>query len=168
MAITYVDVWKNVDAKAAQDALAFWHRENAMPPGEKAEDRVKELAYMAYDDDRLIALTTVQVQDFPQLRQKFGFMRMMVASGLRMQHMSHPMSDGTKAALEKYALAHPEENIAGLAAIFQANGTGKYPNSRGGGLVLIGYTAAGYQIRCSWFDHFRVPANKPDYIRSSQ
>lgn len=161
MTITYIDVWQKNDAKAEADAIAFWQANNAMPPNEKPEDRAKELALTAYEGDKLIALTTIKVQELPQVRQKLAFMRMIISPEIRLQHMSHAMSDGTRNIMEKHSLDHPEEKIAGLGAIFQAKGTGKYPNSRGGGLMLIGYTPAGYQIRCAWFDHFRVPANAP-------
>lgn len=72
--------------------------------------------------------------------------------------------------VETYALAHPEENIAGLAAVVSSPVLGARPNPypNGAGFVLIGYTPKGEQVRVSWFDHYRVPANLSETFEQSQ
>ena len=65
----------------------------------------------------------------------------------------------TRHVLEQWSRDHPEERVAGLAAIIEApelvarEKEPFWPNTRFG---LVGYTANGRQIRVSWFEDFRL------------
>ena len=62
--------------------------------------------------------------------------------------------------LAAWAKAHPEEEVAGMAAVYENPGIG----SRGidyGNLVLIGYDARGQQMRVAWFPHAKVERRLP-------
>ena len=168
--ITFVDAWRKNNPKYEADALALWKREDAVPDEKEAEARVKQLAILAYEDDELVAITTVHLRVFARLRQRFGFFRGMVASSHRQQHLAIMMGKPVFDLMEAHALAHPEENIAGLAAVVSSPLLGVRPNPypNGAGLVLIGYTPHGEQVRVSWFDHFRVPANLSETFEQSQ
>lgn len=159
--ITFVEAWRKNDPKLEADALAFWQREDALPDESEAVKRIKQLAIMAYEDDELVAITTIHLRPLEQLRQKFAFLRGMVAKSHREQLLAVSMGKPVFDLLQAHALAHPEENIAGLAAVVSSPLIGARPNPypNGAGLVLIGYTPFGEQVRVSWFDHFRVPAN---------
>lgn len=168
--IRFVDAWRKNDPKFEADALAFWKREDVIPDETDAAERVKQLALLAYDGDELVAITTIQVRAFPRLRQKFAFLRGIVASNYREQHLAIMMGKPVHDLIEKHALAHPHENIAGLAAIVSSPLIGARPNPypNGAGFVLIGYTPYGEQVRVSWFDHFRVPANFSETFEQAQ
>lgn len=158
MSITYVAAWKKSDPKLEQDAIDLWTNLSALPEDGTPQQRAKSLAVVAYDGTDVVALSTLEIQYFEQLRQKFAFVRMLVAPSNRLQQMSTNMMRQTRAVIEAYALEHPEEQIAGMGAVFQQKGMGRAPIGAGGRTVLIGYTSQGYQLRVAWFDHFQVPA----------
>lgn len=161
MTITYKDAWKKNDSKLVQDAIALWTELNILPPDQKPEQRAKELSVVAYEDGKVIALTTMDIMKLEQVRQDFAFVRVLIAPDKRLQSLSTDLMRESRKVIEAYALAHPEENLAGMGAIFQAPGIGKSPVGAGGGTVLIGYTDKGYQVRIAWFDHFKVPPVMP-------
>ncbi|MDO8421584.1 MAG: hypothetical protein Q7S99_05430 [Parvibaculum sp.] len=167
--IAFVEAWRKNDPKLEADARAFWIREDAMPD-ENVAERIKQLAVMAYEGGELVAITTIHVREFTRLRQKFAFLRGMVAKDHREQHLAIIMGKPVHDLIEKHAIAHPEENIAGLAAVVSSPLLGARPNPypNGAGLVLIGYTPYGEQVRVSWFDHFRVPANLSETFEQAQ
>lgn len=157
MTITYANAWRQNDPKLEQDAIALWAELGVLPAGQSPEERAKELSVVAYEDGKVIALTTMTVQQLDPVRQKFAFVRVLIAPDKRLQSMSTDLMRESRKVIEAHALTHPEENLAGMGAIFQAPGLGKKPIGAGGGTVLIGYTDEGYQVRIAWFDHFKVP-----------
>jgi hypothetical protein len=158
MDITFVEAWRKNDPALEEAALAFWRDHEALTEEMKPEERVKEIAVLAYGDGKLIGLSTLKLRYFEQMRQKFVFVREIVAREHRLEHISIALTQKTKDCAETYAAAHPEEGIMGMAAVFQAPGIGKRPISRGGAMVLIGYTPRNEQVRAVWFAHARVPA----------
>tara|TARA_R110000868_G_scaffold334571_1_gene595293 strand:- start:307 stop:798 length:492 start_codon:yes stop_codon:yes gene_type:complete len=157
MTITYANAWRQNDPKLEQDAIALWTELSALPKGQSPDERAKELSVVAYEDGKVIALTTMIVQRLQQVRQDFAFVRVLVAPSHRLQSLSTDLMRESRKVIEAYALAHQEEKLAGMGAVFQAPGLGKNPIGIGGGTVLVGYTDEGYQVRIAWFDHFKVP-----------
>ncbi|MGV8995927.1 MAG: hypothetical protein ACOH12_03155 [Parvibaculaceae bacterium] len=162
MTTSYVTAWRKNDPKLEADATRFWEAHELLPAGKTAEDRIKELAVLAYDGEQVIGVSTVNIRYFDMLRQKFAFFREAIAPDYRLQSAGRDLTVQTRKAIEAYALAHLEEEIAGLAAILQAPGIGKRAIGRQGRLALIGYTDFNEQVRVAWFDHFRVPSNMSD------
>lgn len=159
MTTTYVEAWRKDDPKLEADAAAFWREHNLLPADVTADERLKQLAVLAYDGDKLIGLSTLRINYFNMLRQKFAFLREAVAPDYRLQSVSRDLAVQTRKVIEPYALAHPQEEIAGMAAVYQAPGIGKRAIGRQGRMALIGYTANDEQVRVAWFDHFIVPPN---------
>ncbi len=162
MAITFVEAWRKNDPQLEAEARAFWASHNALRDEATAEERLKQLAVLVYDEGTLIGISTINVRHFDLLREDFGFIREIVTSDRRLEHISIALTQKTREVAEAYAFAHQEENLAGLAAVLQAPGIGKRAISRGGGLVLMGYTDENEQVRACWFDHFRIKSYLPD------
>ncbi|MDO8421583.1 MAG: hypothetical protein Q7S99_05425 [Parvibaculum sp.] len=162
MAITFVDAWRKDDPQLEAEARAFWTSHKVLPGDADVDKRVKQLAVLAYDENVLIGISTIEVKFFDLLQENFGFIREVVASDRRLEHISIALTQRTREVVEAYALAHLNESIAGIAAVLQAPGIGKRAISRGGGLVLMGYTDRNEQVRACWFDHFRVKSRLPD------
>ncbi|MDO8287839.1 MAG: hypothetical protein Q7T44_01335 [Parvibaculum sp.] len=159
MAVTFVTAWKKNDPKLEADVIALWRGMNVLPKGESTDKRVKQIAILAYDDDRLAGISSLEVQAIPQLRQKFAFVRELIHPDYRKNLIARTLVKHTREMIEAYALAHPEEAIAGLAAVFQTPHLGKRAIGLESGMGLIGYTDKHEQIRAGWFEHFMVPAN---------
>ncbi|MDO8287838.1 MAG: hypothetical protein Q7T44_01330 [Parvibaculum sp.] len=159
MTTTYIDAWRKSDPKLEAAATAFWTELNLLPEGATAAERLKELAVLAYDGATLIGVSTLKINFFDQLRQKFAFAREAIRPEYRLQSVGRDLMLATREVIEPYALAHPEEEIAGIGAIYQAPGIGKRGIGRKTRLALIGYTAKNEQVRIGWFSHFIVPPN---------
>lgn len=159
MTITYVDAWRKSDPQHAADATAFWTEHDLLKTETSAEERVPQIAVLAYDGDKVVGLSTLNVRPFELLRQKFAFLREAVAPDYRRHELARNLSGETRKVIETYAIAHPDEMIAGMAAIYQAKGIGKKPIGSVSRMALIGYTAANEQVRAGWFEHFRIPEN---------
>jgi hypothetical protein len=85
----------------------------------------------------------------------------------------------SREALEGWAIAHPEEKLAGAIAFVNVGEWGdftRFPVWPESGLALAGYTADGGQVRVRWFEHFRydsedgrppvpVPTVAPELVR---
>lgn len=156
MAITFAEAWRKSDTQLEAEARAFWMSLDVPLINDASEQRPMQLAVIAYDEGKLIAVSTVEILFFDLLQQKFGFMREFVANDQPYEEISGALTQKTRAIVEAHARAHPEENIAGLAAVLQTPGIGQRAVSPGSGLVLMGYTDKNEQVRACWFDHFRV------------
>lgn len=163
MAIEYVDAWKKDDPKLKADALRIWSDPGVLPRETNLEERMKQLAVVAYEDNVLAGLATLNVQIFPQLKQKFAFFRGYVMPDFRLREMGRDMVVETYKRIETYAAAHPEEKLAGMMAVVQIPNVGDNPQGKKIKMTLIGYTNDNQQVRLSWFDHFRVPPNMTDF-----
>lgn len=152
-------VWRRDDAKAIQDAIALWRRLGALPKGVDAQARARELCAVAYAADELIGVSTISLGPLPALRARFGFFRCLVAPEHRRSGIARTLLIESRAILSAWSQAHPADKIAGMAAIIENRNLdeiGRLPVWPQSGLVLIGYTQDGRQIRVSWFEHARL------------
>lgn len=168
MTIRFVEAWRKNDPKFEADAIAFWTEHNLLIANTPADERTKEIAVLAYDGEKLVGLSTLKIQYFDQLRQKFAFLREAVAPDYRRHSLARSMSGETRKVIEAHAIAHPDEMIAGMASVYQAEGIGKKPIGSVSRMALIGYTQFNEQVRAGWFDHFRVPANLSETFEQAQ
>ena len=159
MSVNLVTAWRRNDPKLETDVMALWHELNILPPDAKAEERIKEIAVLAYDDDVLIGVSSLEINYFEQMRQKFAFVREFIRPEYRKNQIANALVRHTREMIESYALAHLEEAIAGLAAIFQTPHLGRRAIGLDSGMILVGYTRKHEQVRAGWFEHFTVPEN---------
>lgn len=159
MTMHFVTAWRKNDPKLEADVMTLWQEMNALPAGEKAEARIKQIAVLVYDDEILAGISSLDIQYFDQLRQKFAFVRELIRPEYRQNLIARTLVKHTREMIEAYALAHPEEAIAGLAAIFQTPHLGKRAIGLESGMGLVGYTRMHEQVRAGWFEHFMVPGN---------
>ena len=151
--------WRLGDARIEADAIAFWNRLGILPPNVRPEDRAKELVAAAYRDGVLIGVTTAAFDRLESLRARFAFARVAVDPGERRTHAAIALGVYTRDLLERWAEAHPEERIAGMAGVIENQEIVErlkepyWPVTR---LRLVGFMPDGRQIRVAWFDHFRL------------
>lgn len=157
--INYVTAWKRDDPKQAADAKAFW--DSIEQPSETADDQLRELCVLAYCDDRVVGATAVKFIDYPLFRAKFAFFRCAVAPEFRRKYTATFLVRHTLTVMEAWSLEHPEADIQGIAAIFQAwelESKAIHPHWPDFNihLNLAGYTSKGEQVRVAWFRHARL------------
>jgi hypothetical protein len=112
-----------------------------------------------YKDGRLIGVQTAEIVRFDFLRARFALLRASVDPEKRRGHASATMGYAARDQLESWATQHPEEKLAGTAAILESRELAeiaRIPYWPGTRLLLAGYTNDGRQIRVSWFNHYRL------------
>ena len=158
-----VDTWQRNDAKIAADAIGLWSRLGALPANLDPAARANELCAAAYQDGELVGVATMVLETVPQLRCRLGFFRCLVAPEHRQQGLARKLGIYCRALLAKWSLDNPREEVLGMATIVESPFLDEvskipvWPNAPGlNGLVLVGYTPAGQQVRVSWFEHARL------------
>lgn len=159
-------VWPDPPAAVRADVIALWHRLDALPPRVDTDRRAGEVCVVGYKDGALVAICSTELTMAPRLAQRFAMIRVLVAPEHRSFHMMWALIRVVYDCLSAWSLRTPQEKIMGLGAIIQAPSLGPlarrpaWPIHPGdpmnSGLVLIGHTERGEQIRVAWFDHARV------------
>jgi hypothetical protein len=155
----YRPAWRRDDPAIEADAIAFWQRLGLLPRNVDPEARAKELVAVAYKDGALVAVATATLTRLEFLRARFAMVRAAVDPAWRRSRAGFGLALYARRLLEIWSSDHPEEKVAGLAAIIQAaelvarQKEPFWPTTRFG---LVGYTKGGRQIRVSWFEDFRL------------
>lgn len=157
MATEFVDAWRKRDAKLETDATAIWQKLDLLPPTVNVNDRLKELALLAYEDGQAVGVSTLNIMHYEPVKQKFAFVRGVVLPEYRRTYVAQRLLAATYQMIEAYSIAHPEEAIAGTMAVVQGRDLGKFGGGGPSRMTLIGYTNIDDQVRMRWFDHFQVP-----------
>lgn len=155
--VSFRFVWGVDDPKIKGNVRQFWRDLDVLGP-EHIEDRVNELCVVAYADDKLIAVSTAAIAHFPRLKSRLAFYRAAVAPEYRRQDLGWRITAYSRNSLEKWSLEHPDENLMGLLAVFQAEelkGVQRLPiiTRHGFSFIFAGCTPAGEQMRVIWFEH---------------
>lgn len=153
--VRYLRVWPCADDRVMSDAAAMWEREGALPDGASSLERGRELVIALYDGAAMIGCLTAELAVLPRLRARFAFCRSFIAPPYRRMRLTDRLMIDGHDALGNWAQAHPEERLAGCAAIYQNPHLGAHPVEPSG-LTLIGYTKSGQQIRVLWFNHYEL------------
>lgn len=153
--IGFRDVWQKNDIKSEMDVATFWEKHGALPANVHPKTRVKQVCVIAYKGSEVVAVSTIKIDMLQTVRQKMGFYRAFVAPELRSQKILLPLTYAVHHAMERYALAHPELRLGGLAALVTAE-QGIYKPVGSSEMMLIGYTRDSIPIMIRWFDHFRL------------
>ena len=154
--IDYVTAWRRNDPKLEADAKAMWRETGALVPDVNPDARARELAALAYRGDRLVGITSADLQVYPPLRQRFAFVRLLLRPDVSFDAVAVSFVLHVQEALRQWSFANPQESVAGYAALTLPSAPAADPVMPTG-LTLVGYTPDGYQVRVFWWDHFRIP-----------
>ena len=152
--LVFKDVWRKNDAKAEQDAIAAWQAAGAIPAGQNPMARAKDLCAVAYDNGKLAAVSTVQVQAVPIVREKMAMMRVFVLPDYRERNLVPQMSTAIFEAMRGYATTHQGERVAGVVGLMPLNVYVEKPVTEAG-FTFTGFTPKNDRIFLRWFDHYR-------------
>lgn len=151
--------WRRDDAEIEADAIAFWNRLGVLPKSIDPAARAKELIAAAYKDGRIIAVATAIIELVDFLGVRMAVLRGATDPAHRRARAQLALAVPSHDALRDWALAHPEEKLAGAIAFVAPGEWGDFtriPVWPGSELELAGYTPDNQQIRLRWFDHFRL------------
>jgi GNAT superfamily N-acetyltransferase len=150
--------WRLGDPGIHADAAEFWRRLDLLPPGISPEERAKELVAVAYKDGQIVGVTTAQIGLLEQVRARTAMLRGAVDPAHRRFHVGRALLLYAWEILEAWAIAHPDEKLAGISGVVEAHELREAQRQPFGpmlGFGVIGFTPDGCQIRLAWFDHFR-------------
>jgi hypothetical protein len=151
--------WHLRDAAIEADAIAFWRRLAILPTDVPPEERARELVAAAYRGAALIGVSTATLGRIETLRGRFAFFRAAIDPAHRRGHVAMALVVYTRDLIEQWADAHPEEGLAGVAALIENREIATrlrepyWPVTR---LGLIGHMENGRQIRVAWFRNGRI------------
>lgn len=127
------------------------------------EQRARELIAAAYCEGQLVAVSTAQIERIDFLRARFAVIRGATDPAHRRSHAQLALAVPSRQALQQWAIAHPEEKLAGGFVFVNPGEWGDFtrlpiwPESE---LALVGYSEDGHQLRAAWFDHFRYDSDE--------
>jgi hypothetical protein len=157
--IAYKSAWRKNDPDIETDVLAFWRANNLIPPTANPAERLRELCTVAYEDGRLIAVSTAKITEVGFVRSLIAMWRCAIAPDRRGQHISTEMGRVSREVLEEWSRDHPEERVMGMGTAIQTANLDekkKRPIWKASGLVFVGYSAQDQQLRIAWFDHAEI------------
>ena len=156
--VKIVTVWRKNDPAIRAKATALWERLGVLPGDTKAEERADQLSAAAFDGDSLVGVATIALAELPQLRCRFGFFRCLVTPEHRQRHLARRLAIHSIQVLGEWSKNNPQKKVLGVATIIEnpkLEETSKQPvwslPGIKNGLVLIGHTPRGLQIRLSKF-----------------
>lgn len=127
------------------------------------EQRAKELIAAAYHEGELVAVSTAKIERIDFLRARFAVIRGATDPAHRRGHAQLALAVPSRQALQEWAIAHPEEKLAGGFVFVNQSEWGDFtklpvwPESE---LAVVGYSEDGHQLRAAWFDHFRYDSDE--------
>lgn len=158
-----VTLWQNRDPDAAGQAMALWDRLGVLPAGVSGRERAAQLCGAAFVGGALAGVSTVALGVLPQLKARFGFFRCLVVPEHRRRHLARQLAVHARQVLAGWSKANPREKVLGMVSVVEnprLAETSKLPvwSAPGieNGLLLVGHTLRGHQIRVSWFEHARL------------
>lgn len=159
LGVEWRTAWKRADPVIEADAKALWRRLSLLPGGIDADQRADELVSAAYVDGALVAVSTAFVREIEFLRARFAMFRCVTAPEFRGHSVARKIAGHSREVLEQWSYDHPQLEVKGMATVVQNADIKAKPRGaiwRTSGLVLVGYTDVGEQIRVAWFEHAQV------------
>jgi hypothetical protein len=151
--------WRLRDEVMERDLRAFWRETGLLPDTADAAQRARDLCVVAYDGECFVGEVEARIRRLQFVRARIAMLKVAVVREHRAGHLASEMVIEAQRLLERWSLEHPEEKVMGIGGVVQTRALGdklREPIFKPFGLVLVGYTARGEQIRLAWFPHARV------------
>jgi len=158
--VDFRPAWQLADSQIAQDAVAFWERNNMLSPNASVEERLSQVVCAAYDEGQMIAIATANIREVDFLRANLAMFRVSVDRNARHKRVSTALSLYAFDVLERWSQEHPEAQLMGIGAVIQSRALVEHDNHAvwpDTKLTFVGYTNDGYQFRVRWFPHGTIP-----------
>mmetsp|Transcript_4212 Transcript_4212/g.10935 ORF Transcript_4212/g.10935 Transcript_4212/m.10935 type:complete len:202 (-) Transcript_4212:303-908(-) len=159
--IVYRNVFKrDKDEETTKAVMQLWDDEldEEISKALKA-NRIPFISVVAFEGDKAIGVSTMTMEASPALWVKIGFFRCLVRKEYRRNGIATQLAIECKKALAEWSEANPGENLKAMGTYTHKNllkEKTKQPVCEKTGLTLVGYNAAGLQIRLAWLDNARL------------
>lgn len=159
---SYHPGWTELTASDAEDIVAFWKQEKALPPGLDGHQRVSQVVYFARDaEGQIAAVGTALPQLPPQLGQPVYYYRSYVAPSWRSTRVVYNLLRRSMKLLEDDAEANDWPCIGILMELENERfgEVGRMPIwPRRVPFVYIGRSPRGLECRVYWFQKATLKA----------
>lgn len=158
--IDYRVAWLARDEQIHGDAVAFWREHGLLPPKADPALRAAQLCVVAYEAERLVAVSTIQVRPLAMMKgERFAMFRCAATPGARRAGLATQLAARCRKVTEAWSATVPERRILGMACVVQGAELAakqEHPIWPISGMNLVGYNNAGQQVRIAWFAHATV------------
>ncbi|HWS40874.1 MAG TPA: hypothetical protein VN247_06255 [Arenimonas sp.] len=170
MTFTYEDIWQKITPELAQEIIAFWTEEKALPKDSKPEARAQQAVIAMRDEQgKIAAVSTAVIRVIPRLRQPMYYYRTFCAEKYRNNNTSIPMMKASQQALLDYNLKLEKPEAIGVLIEIENNFIATHYNEAfwpQTGFSFIGYSQRGLILRAYYFPGFVLM--KPAPIQKQQ
>jgi hypothetical protein len=155
-----VPVWKQVTSELAEELVALWARDGAIPDAARAVARANQAVCIARDAEGTICgVGTAVIRVLPRLRQPMYYYRQYFAPEFRGHKQAIPFLNRARQVLRDYnATLDKPESLGVLLElenpILAKHYTRAYEPAADS--TFIGYSPRGLQLRVSYFDDARL------------
>lgn len=153
--ITYKIAWQKNNEKISKDACALWMESGAMKQPEAGIARAKLLCVVAYDGDKLVAVSTITVGVQQQVYAKVCHFMCIVRPEYRRRHIATELAMRCLVVTEGWSKANPTYKI--LAFVIQVQTQDLvmkcYKPVWNNKINFIGYSQEGAPLYLRWFRH---------------
>lgn len=153
--LTYKTVWQIKNEKVKKDALELWRSTGSLPEGQE-KDRLKSLCVVAYNGNELAGVSTIGIDYFNNVKANIAWFRCLVKDEYRRSGVATELAARCKGVMEEWSKTHPADKLHGFGTIVESpnlTSMTKRPIWPRTGMILVGHTQKGLQIRLVWFDH---------------
>jgi len=157
-----INTWKTIDSASADDLVAFWLRESALPSEERARERLSEVVLYARDETGAVcAVCTAYVATLASIGQPMYHYRSFVGAAWRNTTLARSMLLETVRFLADYAAAHDFPCVGVVMELENPrfrDALSSMPVWRAAGarFVFIGKSSRGFDLRIHYFRGARL------------
>lgn len=155
MAITYKVAWQKKDEKIMDEACALWVELGALKEASQGKQRAELLSVVAYDGDKLVAVSVIQVGMLPQVHAKVCLFRCIVHPEYRRRGIATELATRSLVVSEEWSKENPKHQAMAFAIRVETQNllAKTYQPVWNNKLTFIGYTQDGLPLYLRWFGH---------------
>lgn len=153
--ITYRTAWQKKDEQIIRDACLLWTEMGATKEPVQGMQRAQLLCVVAYDGNKLVAVSTIDVGMQQQLHAKVCRFRCLVRPKYRRRHVATELANRCLVVTEEWSNENPSFKVlAFLIRVESPNLLMKtYEPVWNNKLNFIGYSKEGLPLYLRWFGH---------------
>lgn len=165
--ITYKIAWQKKDEKIAKDACAIWKEMGALKDLSQGIERAKMLCVVAYDGDKLVAVSTTAVDVQQQVYVKACHFRCVVRPEYRRRHIATELAMRCLVVTEEWSKENPSYKVLAFVIRVETQDLMMkcYKPVWNNKINFIGYSEQGMPLYLRWYRHAYLGEEPdPDFV----
>lgn len=164
--ITYETAWQKKDEKIMKDACAIWVEMGVIKDPAQGMQRAQVLCVVAYDGDKMVGISTIEVKVHEQVHAKACHFMCVVRPDYRRRHIATELAERCNVVTEEWSKENPSFQVLAFSIRVQSpnlvmKALKPVWNNK---LIFIGYSQEGLPYYLRWFKHARFGEKEdPDF-----